>query len=240
MLRSTEDWLGACGWCWNVKSCSGQNKMKSSAQGSVGFLKYPAGTLCALVVSFLPLCVPAAGLPGSLQASNVENVIYGDDFFKPVATVNIGRIFTDHRRLGFFHITLLPVLVAEGVHLEFARANPQTNWLDGFRFDPAPAVGRSAVEWRDFSVSIAPEKMPRLQADRVHPTVTASSIVCQLEGVTVQTGLERLKVPKAELRAEGQSGQVVWTRSHQTIQWDLFTGQCKTNSIERGSQNEKP
>jgi hypothetical protein len=220
----------------------GQNnqKMKSSAQDSAGFLKHLAGALGALAVSFLPLCVPAAGLPGSLQTSNLENVIYGDDFFKPVAAVKIGRIFTDHRRLGFFHIQLLPVLVAEGVHLEFAQASPQTNWLEGFRFDPAPSVGRSAVEWRDFSVSLAQEKLPRLQAERVHPTVNASSVVCQLEGVTVQAGPERLKVPKAELRAEGQSGQVVWTCFHQTIQWDLFTGQCKTNSIERGLQNENP
>jgi hypothetical protein len=214
--------------------------MKSSAQGSVGFLKCPAGTLCALAVCFFPLYVPAAGLSGSPQASNVESVIYGDDFFKPVAALKIGRIFTDHRRLGFFHIKLLPMLVAEGVHLEFAQATPQTNWLEGFRFDPAPSVSRSAVEWRDFSVSIAREKLPRLQADRVHPTVTASSIVCQLEGVTVQAGLERLKVPKAELRAEGQSGQVVWTRSNRVIQWDLFTGQCKTNLIQQTSQNENP
>jgi len=214
--------------------------MNLSAQESARFLMHLAGVLCALVVGVLPLCVPAAGLSGSLQASNVENVIYGNDFFKPVAILTVGKIFTDHRRLGFFRIKLLPVLVAEGVHLEFARANPQTNWLEGFRFDPAPAVSRSAVEWRDFSVSIAQEKSPRLQADRVHPTVNASSIVCRLEGVTVQAGLERLKVPKAELRAEGQSGQVVWTRADQVIHWDLFTGQCRTNSIEQGSQNEKP
>jgi len=112
--------------------------MKSSAQGSVGFLKCPAGTLCALAVCFFPLYVPAAGLSGSPQASNVESVIYGDDFFKPVAALKIERIFTDQRRLGFLHIKLLPVLVAEGVHLEFAQASPQTNWLEGFRFDPAP------------------------------------------------------------------------------------------------------
>ncbi len=201
---------------------------------------YLATALGVLVVSILPVFVHAAGLPGSLQASNVMNVIYGDDFFKPVAVVKIGRIFTDHRRLGFFHIQLLPVLVADGVQLEFAQASPQTNWLEGFRFDPAPSVSRSAVEWRDFSVSIAQEKLPRLQAERVHPTVNASSIVCQLEGVAVQAGLERLTVPKAELRAEGQSGQVVWTHSHQIIQWDLFTGQCKTNLIQQTSQNEKP
>ena len=94
--------------------------MKSSAQGTAGFIKRLATALGALAAGFLPVCVHAAGLAGSLQASNVENVIYGDDFFKPVAAVKIERIFTDHRRLGFFHIQLLPVLVAEGVHLEFA------------------------------------------------------------------------------------------------------------------------
>jgi hypothetical protein len=214
--------------------------MKSSAKESAPHLTCLAIALGALAAGFLPVCVRAAGLAGSLQASNVENAIYGNDFFKPVAVVKIGRIFTDHRRLGFFHIQLLPVLVAEGVQLEFVQASPQTNWLDGFRFDPAPSVGRSAVEWRDFSVSIAQEKLPRLQAERAHPTVNASAIICQLEGVTVQAGPERLKVPKAELRAEGQSGQVVWTRSHQTIQWDLFTGQCKTNLIQPTSHNENP
>jgi len=208
-------------------------------QRPVRFLKCLTGALCLLTGSFLPLCVQATGLPGSLQASNVESVIYGDDFFKPVAVLKVGRIFTDHHRLGFFHIQLLPVLVAEGVHLEFAQASPQTNWLEGFRFDPAPSVSRSAVEWRDFSVSVAREKLPRLQADCVHPTVNASSIICQLEGVTMQAGLERLKVPKAELRAEGQSGKVVWTRSHQTLQWDLFTGQLTTNTITQEIQNEK-
>src|ERR1035441_3025171 len=102
--------------------------MKSSARGSARLLKCLAGALGALAVGFLPLCVPAAGLSGSLQASNVESVIYGDDFFKPVAALKIGRIFTDHRRLGFFRIKLLPVLVAEGTHLEFA---PRSRALHG-------------------------------------------------------------------------------------------------------------
>lgn len=213
--------------------------MKASVQRPTGRLKRLGIILFALVGGCTPVCLPAAGFSGSLQTSNIESVIYGSDFFKPVAALKIERIYTDHRRLGFFHVKLLPVLVADGVHLEFAQARPQTNWLDGFRFDPAPAVDRSAVEWRDFSVSFAQEKSPRLRANRVHPTVNANFIVCRLEGVTVQAGAEQFNVPKAELRAEGQSGQVVWTQSNIVIQWDLFTGQCLTNSI-KGVLNEKP
>jgi hypothetical protein len=213
--------------------------MKASVQGSTGRLKRLGIMLCALVGGLIPVCLPAAGFSGSLQTSNIESVIYGGDFFKPVAALKIERIYTDHRRLGFFHIKLLPVLVADGVHLEFAQARPQTNWLDGFRFDPAPAVDRSAVEWRDFSLSFAQEKSPRLRANHVHPTVNANFIVCRLEGVTVQAGGEPIKVPRAELRAEGKSAQVTGQTSGANFQWDLFTGPCRANSIERGSQNEK-
>jgi hypothetical protein len=214
--------------------------MTSNTSGFARRLTRPAGVLCALAVGFLPLGAPATGFSSSLLASNVASVVYGADFFEPVAALKIERIFTDHRRLGFFRVKLLPVLVAEGVHLEFARASPQTNWLEGFRFDPAPSVGRSAVEWRDFSVSVAREKMPRLRADRVHPTVNASSVVCRLEGVTVQSGSGPIKVSRAELRAEGESAQVTWQTSNANIKLDLFTGQCKTNSIGRGSHDEKP
>jgi hypothetical protein len=213
--------------------------MKASAQGPAGRLQRLEIILCALIGGLAPVYLAAAGIPGTLQTTNIETVIYGSDFFKPVAVLKIDRIYTDHRRLGFFHIKLLPVLVADGVHLDLAQARPQTNWLDGFRFDPAPAVDRRAVEWRDFSVSFAPDKSPRLQARRVLPTVNADSVVCRLEGVTVQAGSEPITVPKAELRAEGQSGHVVWTQASLVIQWDLFTGQCQTNSI-KGAANEKP
>jgi hypothetical protein len=210
--------------------------MKASVQERAGRLQRLGIILCALAGWFAPVCLPAAGFSSSLQTSNIESVIYGSDFFKPVAALKIERIYTDHRRLGFFHVKLLPVLVADGVHLEFAQARPQTNWLDGFRFDPAPAVNRSAVEWRDFRVSFAPEKSPRLRANRVHPTVNANFIFCRLEGVTVQAGGEAIKVPRAELRAEEKSAQVTWQTSGANFQWDLFTGQCSTNAIERGSQ----
>lgn len=195
--------------------------------------------LCVGVAGFAPLRLPAGGLPGSLQTSNLETVIYGSDFFKPVATLKIERIFTDHRRMGFFRVKLLPVLVADGVHVEFTESRPQTNWLDGFRFDPAPGVARHAVEWRNFSVSFVREPSPRLRANRVHPTINTDSVVCSLEGVTVAAGARPLILPKAELRAEGQSGQVVWTRANEVIQWDLFSGQFTTNTLAQGTQNEK-
>jgi len=214
--------------------------MKLNAQGTARLVTCLAGALSALVIGCLPVCAPAAGLPASLQASNVESVIYGDDFFKPVAALKIDSVFTDHRRLGFFHIKLLPVLVAQGVRLEFAQTGPPTNWLAGLQFDPAPGVRRGAVEWRDFTVFFPQEKLPRLRANQVYPPISAAATVYRLEGVTIRSGGEQFAVPRAELRAEGQSGLVVWTRPNEVIQWDLFTGQFTTNTIKQGTQNEKP
>ncbi len=213
--------------------------MRANVQELTCRLKRWGEILCVGMIGFVPLRLPAAGLPGSLQTSNLETVIYGSDFFKPVADLKIERIFTDHRRLGFFHIKLLPVLVADGVHVEFTESRPQTNWLDGFRFDPAPGVARHAVEWRDFRVSFAAEPTPRLRANRVHPTINTDSVVCLLEGVTVEAGAQPLSLPKAELRAEAQSGLVVWTHASEVIQWNLFTGQFTTNALAQGTQNEK-
>jgi hypothetical protein len=212
--------------------------MKAGGQALAGRWRRWGGILCVGVAGFAPLRLPAAGLPGSLQTTNLETVIYGSDFFKPVATLKVERVFTDHRRMGFFRVKLLPVLVADGVHVEFTESRPQTNWLDGFRFDPAPGVARHAVEWRDFSVSFGREPAPRLRANRVHPALNTDSIVCSLEGVTVQAGDQPLSLPKAELRAEAQSGTVVWMRANEVIQLDLFTGQCRTNSITEKSHEK--
>ena len=59
-------------------------------QESACFLKCLATVLGTLAVGFLLLYASRQlGVSSSLQASNVENVIYGDQFFKPVAAVKI-------------------------------------------------------------------------------------------------------------------------------------------------------
>jgi hypothetical protein len=191
-----------------------------------------------LLAGLLPLSSPAAGQAARFEAHDVEIHVFPDNSVEQIAICKIDSVSTGHRKIGFFRIKLLPRLVVQGVRLEFNQANPGTNWLEGLQFDPAPGVRRSAVEWRDFTVFFPQEKLPRLRAERVYPPVNASSKIFQLEGVTVRSGGESFNVPRAELQAEGQSRQVVWTRSNQVIQWDLFTGQCKTNSIKE-NLNEK-
>ena len=155
-----------------------------------------------------------------------------------MAVCKIDSVYTEYRKIGFFRVKLLPRLVIEGVRVELSEAALQTNWVESLQFDPAPQVGRSAVEWRGFSLFFPQEHSPRLQAKHVFPATIAGATVYQLEDVTLQTGGTELHVPKAELRAEGSSGRVVWSHANRSLQWDLLTGQCQTNSTQSNS-NEK-
>lgn len=194
--------------------------------------------LGAALFGFLAMSSVAPGQTANFHARNVEIRVFPDDSIQQIAVCRIDSVFTEYRKIGFFRVRLLPRLVAEGVQLEFDRPDGGTNWLDGLQFDPAPGVGRSAVEWRGFSVRCAPETLPRLRAKRVTPLANAGATVYRLEGVTLRTEGGELAVPKAELRTDGESGQVSWTHSGQVIRWNLFTGQCRTNSVKPNA-NEK-
>lgn len=198
------------------------------------------GMLWALIATFSPPGGRAADFSGSFATSNMEISVYSPNSLRPDAIWKINRISPEHRRMGFFSVKLLPVEVVEGIQLEFTRTNPQTNWLEGFHCEWSPAANRGLVEWRNFSIIFPPEPVPRLQAKRAHPTANAGSLICQLEGVTLQTGSRPIHLARAEVRAEGQAGLIVWRDNVATIRWDLFSGQFTTNGITQGIQNEKP
>ena len=190
------------------------------------------------LIGFLYSGCPAAGQTARLEARDVEIRLYPKNSTRQIAVCRVDRVYTDYRKMGFFRIKLLPVLVVEGVRLEFNQTEPQSDWLEGLQFDPPPGMRGSAVEWHNFSVFVPGENQPRLHANRVLLTANAGATVYRLEGVTIQSGGESLAVPKAELQTKGQAGRVVWTRSGKVIQWNLFTGQFATNSISE-KPNEK-
>jgi hypothetical protein len=195
--------------------------------------------LCALIAGCSPAVGRAADFSSSFSSSNMEISVYSQDSLAPDAVWKINSVSPEHRRMGFFSVKLLPVLVAEGIRLEFTKTGPQTNWLEGFRCEWAPAANRGLMEWRDFSIFFPQETVPRLHAKRVHPAANAGSLICRLEGVTLQIGARPIHLSRAEVRAEGQSAAIVWRDSAATFRWDLFSGQFITNAITQGIQNEK-
>jgi hypothetical protein len=158
-----------------------------------------------------------------VEARNVTLAIYSDDSSTLVAVLKVARVFNENRRLGFFRVKLLPVLVAQGVRLEFTQSMPNTNWPAGFCANPAPLAQRgTSLEWRDVTVRFPQDVGPRLQAGRLHPPTRTRTESCLLENVTLQTDSGVLNVPQARLLLKGLAGRVVWESQGAVQQWDLF------------------
>ena len=186
---------------------------------------------CAGLATFLSLDAAATGLTGGFAASGVEIPIFAGNSSQTVARWKIDRIFTDHRRLGLFRVKLLPVLVAQGVRLEFTQAQPLGNTPENSPFKLAPTLGRGTTEWRDFGVFFPTESTARVHANRARPVAQDRSTVWLLEEVTLQTGDQRLSLPRAELSLEEQPGRVRWPTAGATLQWNFFTGKWNTNAV---------
>ena len=183
-----------------------------------------AAARCCAVVALMPLSSSRAAAVRTSEARNVTVGIYTGDSSSMVALLKVGRIFTENRRLGFFRVKLLPVLVVQGVRLEFTESMPNTNWPAGFRVNPAPlARPGTSLEWRDVSVRFPQDVQPRLQAGQLHPPTRTDGESCLLENVTLRTDAGALHVSRARLLLNGLTGRVVWESPGGVQQWDLFT-----------------
>jgi hypothetical protein len=179
--------------------------------------------LLAFALAVLPAVTSTAGGIHASEARNVTTAIYSADGSTTVAVIKAERVFTEKRRIGFFRVRLLPLLVVQGVRLELAQANPDTNWLAGFRVELSPLARTSgSVEWREVSLWLPGETTPRLQAKKVIPATNGDTEYCALEGVTVQTEAGPVQVPRARLLLSGQPGRVVRDGEGPPAQWDLF------------------
>ncbi len=167
---------------------------------------------------------------------NLEFRTYASDSMREIADCKVEKIFLDHRELGFFRVKLLPVLVVQGVCLEFAGTNPTNEWAETFQSDWLPKVKRSAVEWRDVDISSQKAGAPRLHAGRAQPAA-GSPTVCVFRDVTVEANGVKWQMPRAELRNEDGRPRVVWKASGGEQCMDLFSGEIFNNS--KSNRGEK-
>jgi hypothetical protein len=161
---------------------------------------------------------------------NLEFRTYAPNSIREIADCKIERIFLDHRKLGFFRVKLLPVLVVQGLRLEFADANPTNEWAESFQSDWLPKVKRSAVEWRDVSIGSQKEGAPRLHADRAQLAADGAPTVCVFQDVALESHGAKWRLPQAELRNEAGRPRVVWKASDGEWHLDLFSGENFNNS----------
>jgi hypothetical protein len=173
----------------------------------------------------------ATALSAGFAAAQVEIPIFAGHSSETLAWWKIDRVFTDHRRVGFLRVKLLPLLVAQGVRLEFTQSHPLGDAPERAPFQLAPPLASGAAEWRDFGVFFPQETTARLHAKRARLVVKDRATVCLLEEVTLRSGTQCRSVPRAELSLEAQPGRVLWPGAGATLQWNFFTGQWQTNSV---------
>lgn len=162
-------------------------------------------------------------------AQNLEFRTYAPNSIREIADCKVGRIFLDHRKLGFFRVKLLPVLVIQSVRLEFAGANPTNEWAETFHSDWLPKVPHRCVEWRDVDISSQKAGAPRLHAGGAQPAAAGTLTVCAFKDVTVEANGAKWQMAQAELRSEGGRPRVVWKANGGERCLDLFSGEMTGN-----------
>ena len=187
----------------------------------------------ALFLFFLGgvLSARAGGPADDLNLTGGEFAIYAHGSIQQIADCKVDRVFTDHRRFGFFHVQLLPLLVVQGVRLELADQTADGGWADSFKSDWLPGVRHDGMEWRDMSVTVKADGSPAIHADRAVPAKVPGAI-CRLENITLTARGDKWQTAHAELRNENGHPRVVWRAGEQEFHWDLFTGQMTDPSIE--------
>ena len=205
--------------------------MKTICPKTAGVLPVILGICLAAGFS---LQARAANLVSSFEARDVTMPVYFDLSDNPGAVWRVGHVFEDHRRLGFFRVRLLPVLVADNISLECLQTNASLDWVKIFHSLPAEVTQKNGTEWRDFKLAFAGETSPCLQASRVNVKNDGSVIICRLEGMTLRTDTGTVSVPLAELHAEAHAARVTWQSAGRNNQWDLASGHTTTNTISPG------
>lgn len=205
-----------------------QNQIVSAVRTRVragfgGFCRKRLTPLFLLLLAATSL--PALDFSREFSSRNAEFTIYAPGTFREIAFCRTEKIFTDHRKFGFFRVKLLPILVVQGARLEFAGDKPDGHWPESFQAGWLPDIKHSAVEWRDVDVTLQRENAPRLRAGRARPAADGTSLVCVLEDVTLEAGGAKWRTPQAELRNEDGRPCVAWTDRDGMRHWDLFSGE---------------
>jgi len=199
------------------------------------------GVNLARLILIFPFVLATTALAGDIPLGfgwqNLEFRTYAPNSIREIADCKIGKIFLDHRKLGFFRVKLLPVLVVQGVQVELADANPTNDWAESFQSDWLPDVKRSAVEWRDVTITVQRENAPRLHADRAQPAAGGSPTICSFKEVTLEANGAKWHLAQAELRNEDRRPRVVWhAAGGETQHLDLFSGEIFNNSKFNGEK----
>ncbi len=185
-----------------------------------------AAWLWAAAAALWSWTAPAAS-KAPVQARQVAIPIYAEGESNAVAVLRADRVAREHRRLGFFQVKLLPLVVVEQVRLELSAASQESNTLSRVQAALEPLAGKVPFEFRGFQMFFPGETSARLTARLVRPATGAWI----LDDVAFRSGQGPVTVRQARLPLEGEPGRLLWQTGGTTIQGQLLLGTFTTNQL---------
>jgi hypothetical protein len=172
----------------------------------------------------------AAQLPPDFKLTQIETVFYPKGSVQPIATCKVDAVFVDHRRLGFFQIKLLPILVAQGVSIELGEAYADNEWMRELGSNLSPGLKKQAVEWREVDLTTSRTNSPHLHAKSVRLTDAKGPVICRLENCVIESRGQRWHTASANWQTAGARQQLAWrTDAGVLMHWDLSTDEIADN-----------
>lgn len=190
----------------------------------------PARVICWWLAVALAM-LGASGIAGAakLKARQAVMPIFVTGHSNAAAVLRVGRFFTDHRRMGFFRVQLLPLFVAEGVRLELGEAARASNSLADLPSSLERVSGKTPVELRSFKIALAGEKDSCVEARRGRLASAGGVPTLVLEDATVTVSNVPVRVRRAGMPLTNGPIHLAWERDGAALRFDPFTRTLTTN-----------
>jgi hypothetical protein len=180
--------------------------------------------------------VMGGDFPMAFAWQDLEFKTYAPNSIREIADCKVGKVFLDHRKIGFFRVKLLPVLVVQGVRLEFGEPAPTNEWAQSFQSDWLPKAGQGSVEWRDVSIGSRSQGSPRLHAGVAQLTAGGATAIGEFRDVVLEANGVTARMKQAQLRNENGRPLVVWQVGDSERRMDLFSGELVNNPESKGAK----
>lgn len=172
-----------------------------------------------------------------INASSFENVglknggfaLYGSgtNFNKVQVGGTCDRVFLDKRKIGFFHIQLMPVLVIKGVKLHFGMME-DLDWIERSQESFVTSHASMPVELRDVTIDykLCPDVQIHFNRMTSYKDSKEARVSYRIEGVVISENGQDQLVYKAQLQTEAGKQVLIGNFLNGSFfKWDMIRGQ---------------